>query len=248
MTVESVEFIDDLNDGNPQGGARISQGAEHIRNIKKAITNTFTGIEGEVTVTQDELNTLAGMDQPIIDVIEAGDQALIAVEERVTKNESDIGQNKTDITQNTTDIDSAEAAIAALEARLEKVEKRSGNMLTMVEQPSNAGDFNYEPSNQRYLGTVRSGQSISLTVPDGMVFALNYFMVGEGSCELDSDDIRIDGINVSRYNIYNSKIEGGDIWPAENGALPIKVTQSLVLKCQQNDGTIHVHGIFVEAE
>jgi hypothetical protein len=58
MTVETVNFISDLDKNNPSGSDSISQGDDHIRNIKKAITNTFPNVKGAVTVTHEELNSL----------------------------------------------------------------------------------------------------------------------------------------------------------------------------------------------
>jgi hypothetical protein len=59
MPVETpVDFISDLDKTSPNGSEKISDGDNHIRNIKKAITETFPNIDGEVTVGQDKLNEL----------------------------------------------------------------------------------------------------------------------------------------------------------------------------------------------
>ena len=58
MTVESVKYISDLDELNPVGGDSISEGDNHIRNIKKAILETFPQIKGEVTVSHEDLNKL----------------------------------------------------------------------------------------------------------------------------------------------------------------------------------------------
>jgi hypothetical protein len=59
MTVESVTNISDLDINNPAGGDSISEGDDHIRNIKRAIKNTFPNITDPVTATQDEINKLS---------------------------------------------------------------------------------------------------------------------------------------------------------------------------------------------
>jgi hypothetical protein len=59
MTVESVTLISDLDQNNPAGGDSISEGDDHIRNIKRAIKNTFPNITDPVTATQDDLNKLS---------------------------------------------------------------------------------------------------------------------------------------------------------------------------------------------
>lgn len=61
MTVEQVEYISDLDVNNPAGGDSISEGDDHIRNIKKAISKTFPKVTGEVTVTHDQLNGLPAL-------------------------------------------------------------------------------------------------------------------------------------------------------------------------------------------
>ena len=57
MPVETpVDFISDLDPRWPNGSEKISDGDDHIRNIKRAITETFPNIEGEVTVDHEKLN------------------------------------------------------------------------------------------------------------------------------------------------------------------------------------------------
>ena len=60
MTVESVTLISDLDQNNPAGGDSISEGDDHIRNIKRSLKNTFPNISDPVTVTADDLNALGG--------------------------------------------------------------------------------------------------------------------------------------------------------------------------------------------
>jgi hypothetical protein len=57
-----VEYIDDLVITNPLAtGDPPSEGDDHIRNIKKAITQSLPNITGAVTATQAELNILDGV-------------------------------------------------------------------------------------------------------------------------------------------------------------------------------------------
>ena len=58
MTVESVTYINDLDVNNPSGGDSISEGDDHIRNIKKSIKNTFPNVNEPVTVTAEEINKI----------------------------------------------------------------------------------------------------------------------------------------------------------------------------------------------
>lgn len=50
MTVEIVTTIADLNPAAPTGAERKSDGDDHIRNIKKAVKNSFPGFVGAVIV------------------------------------------------------------------------------------------------------------------------------------------------------------------------------------------------------
>jgi hypothetical protein len=58
MTVESVTNISDLDINNPAGGDSISEGDDHLRNIKRAIKNTFPNITDPVTATAEDLNKM----------------------------------------------------------------------------------------------------------------------------------------------------------------------------------------------
>lgn len=104
MTVESVNFISDLDPVRPQGGDSIAQGDDHIRNIKKALKQTFPNIDGEVRASDEEINHLIGVPKPITEIIDDANQDVTDLDVRVTKNEQDIAQNKTDIAQNEADI------------------------------------------------------------------------------------------------------------------------------------------------
>jgi hypothetical protein len=59
MTVESVTLISDLDQNNPAGGDSISEGDDHIRNIKRALKDTFPNITEEVTATADDINKMS---------------------------------------------------------------------------------------------------------------------------------------------------------------------------------------------
>ena len=59
MTVEAVTFISDLDVNNPSGGDSISEGDDHLRNIKKAIKSTFPNVNEAVTATAEDLNKMS---------------------------------------------------------------------------------------------------------------------------------------------------------------------------------------------
>ena len=61
MTVETVNFISDLDVNNPAGGDSIAEGDDHIRNIKKALKGTFPNVTDEVTLSSEEMNNLKAL-------------------------------------------------------------------------------------------------------------------------------------------------------------------------------------------
>lgn len=65
MTIESVNYISDLDPTNPKGSDAIAEGDNHIRNIKDGLLNTFPNVTGEVTATHEELSQLSGLVEPV---------------------------------------------------------------------------------------------------------------------------------------------------------------------------------------
>ena len=61
MALESTTYINGLVATNPTGTDPKSQGDDHIRLVKSAIKNTFSGVTGEVTATHTELNYTDGV-------------------------------------------------------------------------------------------------------------------------------------------------------------------------------------------
>jgi hypothetical protein len=63
MTIESVTYISDLDATYPAEGetGTLHEGNNHIRNIKKALTNTFPALDAAVTASAVELNYLVGV-------------------------------------------------------------------------------------------------------------------------------------------------------------------------------------------
>jgi len=58
MAVENVTYIDSLDPTAPAGGDSISEGDDHIRNIKRAIKDTFPNVDGPVDLTTAEFGAL----------------------------------------------------------------------------------------------------------------------------------------------------------------------------------------------
>ena len=61
MAVENVTYIDSLDPTAPAGGDSISEGDDHIRNIKRSLKDTFPNISEPVTLTAEELNSLKNL-------------------------------------------------------------------------------------------------------------------------------------------------------------------------------------------
>jgi hypothetical protein len=58
MAVENVTYISSLDPTAPAGGDSISEGDDHIRNIKKALTGSFPNVDGPVDLTTAEFAAL----------------------------------------------------------------------------------------------------------------------------------------------------------------------------------------------
>lgn len=56
MGIESAQYINQLVPTNPLSTDSVSQADDHLRLIKKAITNTFPNLDGPVTATPSQLN------------------------------------------------------------------------------------------------------------------------------------------------------------------------------------------------
>ena len=59
MGLESVNHISDLVSSNPLAGDNVSQGDDHIRNIKKALLADFPNINATVSATPTQLDYTA---------------------------------------------------------------------------------------------------------------------------------------------------------------------------------------------
>lgn len=55
---ENVKTIADLDPGKPLGSDSLSEGDDHIRNIKTAIKGTFPNVDGPVELTTEEFAAL----------------------------------------------------------------------------------------------------------------------------------------------------------------------------------------------
>lgn len=62
MTLETgVDYLDDLDITAPSNNEDPSEGDDHLRNIKKAVTQSFPNISGAATPTQGEFNVLSSV-------------------------------------------------------------------------------------------------------------------------------------------------------------------------------------------
>jgi hypothetical protein len=131
MPIEGqVNNIADLNPAYPQADDPVSQGDNHVRNIKKALKDTFPNIDGTVLPSDEELNQLVGQDLP-------GD--VTDLEGRVTKNEADIANNAADIATNASNIATNASNIAT---NASNIAKNTGDIATNANNSSiNAGNI-----------------------------------------------------------------------------------------------------------
>ena len=254
MAVESVTYINDLEPDNPKGSDRISQGDDHIRNIKKSIKQTFPNIDGEVSATDEEINGLVGLNGPIKGELEDH-------EARISSNEQGISaleQSKADKTyvdqQNAaqdaviatkadkTYVDSQDGAIIARLAELEEfVSKGGGSMIKPVAQPASVGQFTIKQGSYSkpatddiyYAAPVSGNKTVTFTVPAGKVFVMDY-LFALGYVDIGLGSIKIDGTTmmpgVSGAMTFDSPFdEDFDFaaWPTPFSGASIRVEQSV---------------------
>jgi hypothetical protein len=276
MAIEGqVNNISDLVPAYPQADDPVSQGDNHIRNIKKAIVETFPNIDDVVNASDEELNQLVGQDFA---------QDIADLDGRVTINEQNITINAGGIADNATDISSLEGRVDALEnagltphalndhTDVDTAGSLEGYVLTFsggkwvpmkipyggamikpATQPMDAGDFSYFSKEAAYFsGTVSAGNSATLTVPNGMVFAFEY-LAAYGDCSINPDGgIYIDGIRMSGGSRYNGLLEytnqGGPTWPGNEGFNPIRVESNITITMLSGSGQFYISGLFTPAD
>jgi len=63
MTVETVTYISDLDKSYPAENeiGTLHEGNDHLRNIKKALENTFPNVTGAVTATHERINAVSAI-------------------------------------------------------------------------------------------------------------------------------------------------------------------------------------------
>jgi hypothetical protein len=103
MALESVTNIDDLNASNPTATDPVSEGDDHIRNIKTALKTNFPSITGNMTCTQAELNVLDGVTAGTVlasggVVVDASKKVNEWLVDNLTLNGNDIASSSGDIT------------------------------------------------------------------------------------------------------------------------------------------------------
>jgi len=65
MALESVTHIDDLNASNPTTSDGLSQGDDHIRNIKTALKTDFPNINGVVSASDEDLSACTNFEETL---------------------------------------------------------------------------------------------------------------------------------------------------------------------------------------
>ena len=267
MTVEQVSNISDLDENRPQGGDRIADGDDHIRAIKKAVKTTFPNVTGTVNASHEEMNYLVGLTEPIKDTITGGADDLTALTLRVDANETAINDQKIG--------DHADVDLTGVEAGMvlawdgtkwTPVRAGGGSMIKAITQPNTAGNFSVDHVRQTYEAKITNGtQTVRLSVPNGMVFAFEYFYgitSGSGS-GVPAPIIRVPlgGLWIDGKPFYSSSTtnieydeNGGHVWPGDDKSSIIRVEEYIEFKNvyssiydNRQGANLHVAGIFTEA-
>ena len=259
MTVESVTYISTLDETRPSGGDRISEGDNHIRNIKRSLKETYPNVDGEVRASDEEMNFLVGLTEPIKDSLDGGSQDITDIQDELAKKADktyvdDELAKKADITYvddglaekaDITYVDDQDAlkadkgdtyTKAEVDAMIEYAASRGGSMIKVVQQPATAGDFQVEGMEQNYKATVAVGtQTKKLVVPDGKVFVFEY-MYGVskngGTLRINFGDVFIDGVDVysNAAGSWDFTETSAIVWPGNDRGPMIRVEESFEVK------------------
>jgi len=128
MALESTTYIDGLVVTNPTGTDPRSQGDDHIRLIKSAIRNSFTGVSGAVTSTHTELNLMDGVTATTVELNYNDVPTLGTVESSKTVTADAVGTTKKLKTQEQTGIVNAIGTVSTATA----INFSLGNIVTAV--------------------------------------------------------------------------------------------------------------------
>jgi|TARA_R100001530_G_scaffold61313_1_gene44275 hypothetical protein len=100
MALESVTHLDDLVATNPTATDPVSEGDDHVRNIKTVLLTDFPNITGVMTATQAELNVATGVTAGTVTaskalVVDSASKLDIMNIDNITINSNDISSTDT---------------------------------------------------------------------------------------------------------------------------------------------------------
>ena len=100
MALESVTHLDDLVAINPTATDPVSEGDDHVRNIKTVLLTDFPNITGVMTATQAELNVATGVTAGTVTaskalVVDSASKLDIMNIDNITINSNDISSTDT---------------------------------------------------------------------------------------------------------------------------------------------------------
>ena len=100
MALESVTHLDDLVATNPTATDPVSEGDDHVRNIKTVLLTDFPNITGVMTATQAELNVATGVTVGTVTaskalVVDSASKLDIMNVDNITINSNDISSTDT---------------------------------------------------------------------------------------------------------------------------------------------------------
>jgi len=163
-TVETVTYISDLNTSYPASGDSVSEGAQHIRNLKTALKNTFPNITGAVNPTQTELNYVVGVTSAI--------QTQISAKPSTT----DLGLHfiaSTTLAGTATTVDFTSGIDSTYDEYelhvINAVPTTNNNTAWLLTSPDAGGSWNTSPADYDWVLNV--SQSTSATVTNGSTLA-----------------------------------------------------------------------------
>lgn len=251
-----------LGDGSITAGNGLNLGRPSTT-FNKAYIKTIFSAQADFTgaCVANNLMTDRPTDGPFFKAKQGDDETLIShvydgvlIQPKLKKLTVDGDLYADNIVDQSSDISELQDAVAELQ---DQIGKSGGGMITVVQQPATAGNFEVKGTDQTYKADVAIGssQSATLEVPDGKVFCFEYMfgVAGTGgSLRVDVDQIYIDGVRL--YSTQEGYLQysesGGPIWPGDDRGPIIKVKEKIEVKgmyCSVISADLFIAGFFAEA-
>lgn len=171
MPLETVSYISDLVITNPDGSDQRSTADDHLRNIKKAITQTFPAITGLVSVSHTELNRLDGISANIETRLDAHIASISAIN-------TTISGITTTLAAYGASISAINTSLSDINTRLNNVSASFGSLISARVTPTKAVTFLFGAKIWRDTVSATPVSVLSMNLPTNWTLSATYSVAG----------------------------------------------------------------------